>query len=187
MSRLTYLARHPGRTLGALAVATAAVGLTIGSGADFTASTANPANVFTSGSLSMTNSKNAAAVLTASGMMPGDQTTGVVDIKNTGSGTGTFTLNESNVTSDDATYKLAHQLSLTIKDCGLFAGATPPDCTGGTTVYTGALDGVTSTDLGDFAAGDQHRYQFTVTLPQATDNNFQNRSASAQFDWTATA
>ena len=41
------LAAHPRRTLGALAVVLAAIGITVGSGANFTASAANPGNVFT--------------------------------------------------------------------------------------------------------------------------------------------
>ena len=51
MTRLHRLAAHPRRTLGALAVVLAAVGITVGSGANFTASAANPGNAFTTGTL----------------------------------------------------------------------------------------------------------------------------------------
>jgi hypothetical protein len=57
VSRLSALAAHPRRTVGALAVVLAAVGVTVGSGANFTANAANPANTFTAGTLSIDNSK----------------------------------------------------------------------------------------------------------------------------------
>ena len=47
MTRLHALVAHPRRTLGALAIVLTAIGITVGSGASFTASAANPGNVFT--------------------------------------------------------------------------------------------------------------------------------------------
>src|SRR4029078_12115759 len=97
VSRLSALAAHPRRTLGALAVGLAAVGITVGSGATFTAHSANPANTFTAGTLTMSNSKDAAAVLSSGNMKPGDAPTGPVDIANTGTVAGNFKLSTSNV------------------------------------------------------------------------------------------
>ena len=71
MTRLHRLAAHPRRTLGALAVVLAAVGITVGSGANFTASAANPGNAFSTGTLVIANSPST-ALLTMSGMKPGD-------------------------------------------------------------------------------------------------------------------
>ena len=48
----------------------AAVGVTVASGADFTASSANPANTFSTGTLTMQQLQGRAAILTASGMRP---------------------------------------------------------------------------------------------------------------------
>src|SRR4051812_45442882 len=80
------LIKRPKRTLGPLALGLAALGVAVGSGADFSAETANPSNTFSAGSLSMDNSKDGAAILSASNMQPGGEPqTGVVDIKNTGS------------------------------------------------------------------------------------------------------
>ena len=59
VSRLSALAAHPRRTIGALAVVLAAVGITVGSGANFTAHSANPANTFTAGTLAIGNSAGA--------------------------------------------------------------------------------------------------------------------------------
>jgi len=71
MSRLHVLAHRPRRTLAALATTLVAVGITAASGADFTATSANPGNTFATGTLTMSNSKAGAAILTASGIKPG--------------------------------------------------------------------------------------------------------------------
>ena len=72
MSRTKVLRANPRRALAALATVLVAVGVTVASGASFTAQTANPSNTFTAGTLTMTNSKAGAAILTASNMKPGD-------------------------------------------------------------------------------------------------------------------
>jgi hypothetical protein len=182
VSRLSALAAHPRRTLGALAVVLAAVGITVGSGANFTASAANPGNVFATGSLSIANSP-ATALFTANGLKPGDVSTGTVDIQNTGSLSGDFTLASANPTGSTA---LLGQLDLTVGDCGLWSGSTPPSCTSPTTVYTGKVSGLSSAALGTYAGSDQHRYKFTVTLPSSTDNTFQGKSGTIDFTWAAT-
>lgn len=189
MSRIALLLERPKLTLVALAASLAAVGLAIGSGADFTSATANPTNTFSSGSLSHTNSKNNAAILTASGMKPGGTATGSVTITNTGSLAGTFSLAKSDLTNPilgSGGEKLSDQLDLLIKD-------------GSTTVYAGKLGamGTIALDGDTVTAGTQqfgatgtptaaHTYDFTVTLPSATGNAYQGTSTSVQYDWTAT-
>src|ERR1700734_2888742 len=74
---------------GALLVVAA---VAVGSGANFNSTSANPSNVFTAGTISSSNSKASAAILTASNIVPGNTATGTVDIKNTGSASGTFPL-----------------------------------------------------------------------------------------------
>ena len=59
MSRLQVLAGQPRLALGALLTLLLAAGAVVGSGADFTASSANPANTFASGTLTIGNSKEA--------------------------------------------------------------------------------------------------------------------------------
>src|SRR3954469_25223947 len=84
MSRTKALRANPRRLLAALATILVAVGVTVASGATFTAQTAHATNTFTAGTLSMTNSAGA-AILTASNMKPADPATkGTVVIKNTG-------------------------------------------------------------------------------------------------------
>ncbi len=126
MSRLALLVKRPRRTLGALATVLAAAGLTVASGADFTAQSANPANTFSTGTLSMSNSADNAAVLTASDLRPGDTSSGTVDIANTGSLSGAFTLTKSSVTDSDTRNPLSAKLNVVVDDCGAFSGATAP-------------------------------------------------------------
>lgn len=167
--------RHVLASLVTLLLATA---VALGSGANFTTSSANPSNAFATGTLTMSDSQSG-AILSASNMRPGDSQTGTVDITNTGSLAAPFTLTESSVTG--AT--LAAQLALKVVDCGDTSGT--PDCTTGPTLYNGTLDSLPSTSLGTLAAGQGHRYEFTVTLPSSTGNAFQGLSASADFDWSA--
>ena len=97
VTRLHRLAAHPRRTLGALAVVLAAVGITVGSGANFTASAANPGNAFSTGTLVIANSPST-ALLSVTGMKPGDSPSSTVDITNTGSLAGDFALKTANPT-----------------------------------------------------------------------------------------
>src|SRR5262245_25439456 len=190
MSRTATLVRHPRRILGALAMVLAAVGLTVASGADFTAQSANPSNTFSAGTLSMSNSNDGAAILTASGMRPGDTSTGTVDIANTGSLSGAFTLTRGTPTDSDTTNPLSGKLNVVVDDCGAYVGSTAPDCSAVTTKYTGTLAqmgsaGHTIAGLGTFAGGEKHRYRFRVTLDTSADNNYQGDSSTVGFTWAA--
>jgi hypothetical protein len=193
MSRLAPLTRHPRRTLATLATVLAAVGVTVASGADFTASSANPSNVFSTGTLSMNNSAANGALLTAAGLRPGGTpATGTVDIANTGSLSGAFTLTRGTPVDSDTTYPLSQKLNVTVTDCGLFAGGTAPNCGDGddTTVYTGTLaqmgtTGHLITSLGTYAASAKHRYQFSVGLDSTADNNYEGDSSTVAFTWNA--
>ena len=182
MTRLQALVAHPRRTLGALAVILAAVGITVGSGANFTASAANPGNAFTTGTLMIANTPST-ALLTAGTMKPSDTASSMVDITNTGSLAGDFALKTATPTGYTA---LLGQMQLTVVDCGAWT-TTAPGCTTGTTnVYSGTVSGLTNSSLGNYAGGIKHRYKFTATLPASTDDTFQGKTASVDFAWSAT-
>ena len=182
MSRLSALAAHPRRTIAALAAVLAAVGITVGSGANFTASAANPTNTFTAGTLNIGTSSSS-ALFNSTNMRPGDTVTGSVDIQNTGSLSGTFTLGTSGANDPNG---LLGQLDLKVEDCGVFNGTQAPTCNGSNIVYTGKANAVPSAvNLGTFANGAKHQYKFDVTLPSGTGNAFQGASATVQFDWKA--
>lgn len=195
MARIAFLAKNPKRTLGALAVMVAATGLVVGSGANFTASSANPNNSFAAGTLSILNDKENAAIFTtpATNLKPGGASvTGVVDIQNDGTLPGNFELSRSAPVDSDATNPLSGKLNLVIKDCGEWpAPATPEPCGDGddTTIYgatTATIAGMSSPiSLGNFTAGEKHRYEFTVQLDSSATDAYQDGESTVQFNWNA--
>ena len=187
MSRLRVLAANPRLALGALLTLLLAAAAVVGSGADFTASSANPSNTFAAGTLSISNSREGLAVLSASGLRPGASANGTVDIENTGSLSGAFTLSRTAPVDSDSSNPMSAKLNLTVVDCGTFVGATPPTCGDGDDVskYSGTLGAMPSRGLGTFAAGEQHRYEFSVALDASADDFYQGDSSSATFDWNA--
>jgi spore coat-associated protein N len=156
----------------------------VGSGAVFTSTSANPSNVFTAGVLTHTNSKDAAAILTASLMKPGDVKTGTVIIQNTGDLSGDFTLavvKTADVAGTNAgAGHLYNVLKLKVED-------------GATVVYNGNLKDFTSAALGTWAPSASHTFNFTVTFPEGGtpgsnitgDNIYQGSTTTVEFDWTA--
>jgi hypothetical protein len=194
MTRLQVLVSQPKLALGALLTLLLAAAAVVGSGADFTATSANPSNTFASGTLSIANSKEGTAVLTASGLRPnGTAATGTVDIENTGSLSGAFTLSRTAPVDSNSSYPFSGKLNVTVVDCGTFTGSTAPACgnpddvvkySGGSLAQMGtgghAIDG-----LGTYAAGEKHRYRFSVQLDGSADNNYQGGSSSVEFDFNA--
>jgi spore coat-associated protein N len=193
MSRLRFLAANPRLALGALLTLLLAAGAVVGSGADFTASSANPANTFSAGALSITNSKEGAAILTATALKPGGAAaTGTVDIQNTGSLSGVFTLSRTAPVDSDGANPLSGKLNLTVVDCGVWSGGAPAcgdgdDVTkysGGTIAQMGTA-GHLIAGLGTFAGSEKHRYQFTVQLDGSAGNAYQGGTSSVEFDFNA--
>ena len=192
MSRLQVLASQPRMALGALLTLLLAAGAVVGSGADFTAASANPSNTFATGTLSMVNSKDSSAVLTASNLRPGGSASGDVDILDSGSLSGTFALARGPVSDSDAANPLSAKLNLTVTDCGAFSGSTPPTCGDGddVTKYSGTIADMGTTghsvaSLGTFAAADKHRYHFSVTLDSQATDTYQGATSTVRFDWSA--
>jgi hypothetical protein len=188
MSRLQVLAANPRLALGALVTLLLAAAAVMGSGADFTATSANPSNVYSAGTLTMGNSQAGTAIFSASNLRPGGAAqTGTVDIENTGSLSGDFTVVRGTVTNTDTGNPLAAKLNMTVVDCGTFAGATPPSCSDGdeVTKYTGTLAAMGTTTLSTYNAGDKHRYEFRVALDSSADDAYQGDSATAAFNFNA--
>jgi hypothetical protein len=193
MSRLQILVGQPRMALGALVTLALGASAVVGSGADFNAASANPANTFATGTLSMVNSRAGAAVLTAADLRPGGAVaTGDVDIANSGSLSGTFALSRGAIDDSDASNPLSGKLNVTVDDCGAFTGATPPACgdADDVTKYSGTLadmgtSGHEISSMGSFAAAEKHRYHFTVALDGSASNAYQGDTSSVQLDWTA--
>lgn len=193
MSRLRALAAQPKTALGALVTVLLAATAVAGSGADFTASSANPANTFSAGTLRIGNSRAGTAILTTSDLRPGEPAqAGAVDIQNDGSLSGTFKLSRGAVTDSDPAHPLSRKLQLTVVDCGEFAGDTAPTCGDGDDApkYAGTLADMGTANhevdaLGVFAAGAKHQYRFTVALDDSADNAYQGANTSVQFNFDA--
>ena len=101
-TRIESLVRRPKRTLGGLVTALIAIGVAVGTGANFSAEATNPSNTFTAGIVKMDNSKANAAILAASNMKPGaPPQTGTVDIQNAGSMDMVVTLTRDQLSSTD--------------------------------------------------------------------------------------
>jgi hypothetical protein len=193
LSRLQVLTSQPKLALGALLTLLLAAAAVVGSGADFTASSANPSNTFASGTLTIGNSKAGTAVLTADELRPaGDAATGVVDIENTGSLSADFTLSRTTPVDSDSGNPMSGKLNLTVVDCGDFSSGTPA-CDNGdeVTIYSGGTIAQMGTaghevaGLGNFAADEKHRYQFTVQLDGSATNAYQGDTSSVEFDFNA--
>jgi hypothetical protein len=177
------------------------VGVAVGSGADYTARTANPSNTFSAGSLSMDNSRDGAAIFSATNMKPGGAAqTGVVDIKNTGSIDGTFTLTRDQLTSSDGgtpnPVPFASKVGVWVVDCGKYAtvnGAygpfeSPPTCgdEDDHTLYNGTLANQNAgMELGTYHPGDRHRYWFGGSLDSSAGNEYSGDGSSARYVFDA--
>jgi spore coat-associated protein N len=185
MTTIAYVTRHPRRALLALAALTASVAVAVGSSASFSASSANPSNTFAAGTLTILNSKEGLAVLTASNMKPGDSATGTVDVQNTGSLSGAFTLSRSGIVDSDGANPLSAKLNLVVKDCGDFSSGAPTCDVGDPSKYSGTIAAMGSSALGTFVASEKHRYEFTVTFDSSATNAYQGDTSSVQFDWNA--
>ena len=187
MSRISTLWNaSPQKVLGALGALSVASLVAVGSGANFTAQTANPSISFTAGNLTHFNSKNGAAILTASLMRPRDRNNGTVDITTTGDIAGVFQVSKSNLV--DSTPSMAGKLDLVVEDLG--SPASPAAVGSGTVKYTGKISAMGTIALGTFAPAAGHRYNFAVTFPDTgtagEENAFKGKSTSVQYDWQST-
>ena len=189
------------RTLGALALALCATAVAVGTGADFTAETANPSNTFSAGSLSMDNSKNGAAIFAPTNMKPGGPAqTGIVDIKNTGTIDGVFSLTRDQLTNTDHGADnpgpFAAKVVIGIADCGTYTTAdgpygpeaVTPTCgdADDRTLYLGSLSNQNQpVALGTYHPDEQHRYQFSAALDSSAENEYATDSSSARYVFDA--
>jgi hypothetical protein len=164
-----------------------AAALVVGSGANFNSTSANPSNVFSAGTLSQSNSKTNAAILTASKMKPGDVTTGTVDIKNTGDVPGVFSLAKSNLVDTPAATNFSAKLTLKVEDMGDPTCVT--SCPAAVVKYTGTVGAMGTIAMGTFASSEAHRYKFTVTFPDGgtsgADNGYAGAQTTTDYNWTS--
>jgi hypothetical protein len=168
-------------TLAILVLAAAAL---VASSASFTAKSANAANVFTAGSLSLSG---AGITFDTGLMMPGMSREGHATVKNDGSGDADFYLKVTGIVDKHAgTGKsdLSDTLYLLVVD----------DAATSTPVYDGKLSDFTMEKLaGTFAGGASKAYTFTMTFPdtdknlgtRGSDDIYQGTESDVTFDWVA--
>jgi hypothetical protein len=189
MSRIQSLVSSPKRTLAALATVLVAVGITTASGANFNAQSANAANTFATGTLSIDNSLPGAAILTATNLRPGASAPdGTVTIKNDGTLDGVFTLSKDTLEDNDIAHPMSGKLNLTVLDCGSAAADGDPDpvcASGDDVVYTGTIANMGTRPLGTFDPEERHIYKFSVQLDASANDDYQGDNSSVRFVWDA--
>jgi spore coat-associated protein N len=187
MQRITALWQsNPLKLVSALFVLSLAAMMAVASGASFTSTSANAGNIVTAGNLTHSNSKAPGAILSVSGLAPGQSQSGTVDITNTGDVAGVFTVSKSNIVDSDAANPLSAKLDLLVEDLG-----TPSAPSGPTQKYSGKLGSMGAVGLGTFSSGAAHRYRFTVTFPDggtpsgptSGDNAYKGDNVTVDYNW----
>jgi len=185
-----------------------------GTFASFTATTANPGNVFTTGTLAIDTDHSAASFITLSNMIPGDSKADLLTVQSTGSEDMTYTLTTTASASSLLDTSAANGLHLYIQRCsvpwtGTGASAT---CSGSAADVVGTsaapvpvigaaramgslcdsgADAQRATRANSCAnAGitvkDNDYLKVRVSLPSTADNTFQGLSSTIVFTWDAT-
>jgi len=183
------MAKQLAATIGILATLVAVLSLT--ALALFTDTQSVPGNAFTTGTVDISTAPTSALV-TFSGMAPGDQVTNPITVTNAG----TLALRYA-VTSTTTENTLAAQLDLTIKS-GVTTCTNGGFGSSGTVVYaTGDLGSTTGVNVignpvqgsqaGDrtLAASANEILCFNVSLPSSTGNTFQGLTSTATFAFQA--
>jgi len=159
----------------------------------FTDSATVNSNSFTTGTVDISTSPTSALV-TYSGMAPGDQVTNPLVVTNAGSLQLRYAISSSATNADGKGLK--DQLTLTIKTIDATTPGVPCDNFDGTQLYSADLDGTTGALVGSSAQGAQagdrtlnasasETLCFRVLLPSSTGNGFQNATTAATFTFDA--
>jgi hypothetical protein len=135
-----------------------------------------------SGRIRIKNSRGSNALVGMQGMLPGDHTTGTVDIGNAGKVRARFYLGLSRLveTQGAAGGRLSYRLMLTVKRVS--ADRRPQ------LVYSGPLRQMPLVKLGVFRPRETRTYRFSVLFPAggtSGDDRFQGAATSLAFTWYA--
>jgi spore coat-associated protein N len=181
MQRAAVLWRaSPARLLLALFALLLAGGMAAATGANFNSTSNNPANAVTAGIISHTNSKNNAAVLSVTKLMPGTPQSGTVTITNTGDAAQGSSVTFANLADTPTTpgSKLSDALEVRVREDG-------------NQIWSGTLAQLPTLPLGAWAVGEAHTYAFQVELPDTgpngADNEYQGAGASVDLKWELTS
>ena len=174
--------------LATVALAVASVSAGAFSLALFTSSATNAGNTFTTGTIVIGLSP-ASALITFSGMLPGDSTTGALTVTSSGTSQLRYAMTTSATNADAKALRDQMTLVIKTKDTAT-AGCTNFD---GTQLYTGTLaaaligDPTAGAQAGDrtLAGAASEVLCFRAALPSATGNAFQGATTTATFTFSA--
>lgn len=159
----------------------------------FSDSQAVGSNTFSTGTIDISTSPTSALV-TYSGMAPGDKTTQSLVVSNAGSLGLRYAVTATATNADSKGLK--DQLTLTIKTIDVTTPASACDNFDGTQLYSGDVDSTAGNLIGDSTAGSQtgdrtlaasgsETLCFRVELPSTSGNTYQNASSTATFSFNA--
>jgi hypothetical protein len=181
-------------SLGVIGAAAAVAGM--GTFGSFTDSTAPVNTTISSGTIKISAAQPAGAVaFNASGLVPGDSATRVLDVVNTGtSDFGSVSLSSTVAAPSVLTTDSVNGLQMTLKSCavawtqGGTAQAPTYTCSNGerTLATTRAVNNVALTNPYSTVAGKTDYIAVTVSLPASADNTFQGKTADLSLVFTAT-
>ena len=132
-----------------------------------------------SGAMRIAGSNANGAILTASGLAPGESIDGTVAIRDAGTRAAALKLSPTNLQQGGGAAPLAPALRLTVRDLSKGSDAI---------VYSGSLAGLRTIRVGALAPKEQRRYSFEATLPETglVDNALSGAWARVDFRWTLT-
>jgi hypothetical protein len=146
------------------------------SGANLATRTSSPI-MAASGILKMSNPGAGSAILSASGMKPGDTRSGTLSITNDGSVGGSYQLSANGLTDTPTNPSLSSTLNLSIDD--ITSGPAQ-------NVYSGTVAGFSQATLGSFTTGQGRTYRFQLSWPSTSANPaLQGAQTSVTFAWKA--
>ena len=164
-----------------------------GTAALFTATTSNPGNSWTAGTVALADDDTGSALFTAAGLVPGDQGENCLTVDYTGD---VATAVKLYATSFTDVGSLAQYVDLVVEEG---SGGGFGDCTGfvagGAPVYSGTLDAfaAAATDYGSGVGGwtpsgaGSTVYRIAWTLDAATPTGMQGASTGLTFRWESQA
>ena len=161
--------------------------------AAFTAQSSTGPTTVTAGTVQVSINPTS-AVLSYTGMLPGDSVTNGIVVTNSGSAALRYAISSSATNAD--TKALKDQLVLTVKSVDVTTPAAPCDNFAGSQLYTGDLDSTAGKLVGDstqgaqtgdrtLGAGAAETLCLRATLPLATAATYQGATTTATFAFTS--
>lgn len=148
------------------------------SGASFVSRSHNTGSLFTSGAVSLTNSRGGEAVITATGLLPGSSATGELTLAARGNFNLVVTLRKGAITDQPASPALSQALTLSVERISGTAQV----------LWSGTMSNLPSVSLGQLTPGSSATYRFTVTFPVANAvAELQNTSTKMTLEFTGVA